>query len=135
MSTDTGTATAAVSKIANVIVPVRDQDAMLAFYTEKLGLELRADVPFGNGERWIEVAPTRSETAIALAPPGPSGESGGRETGITLQTDDIEGYRNRLDSAGVDIDAEVSRMGDPVPPLCWFRDPEGNSLMLVEVTA
>ena len=92
-------------------------------------------MPFGNGERWIEVAPPRSETAIALAPPGPSGESGGRETGITLQTDDIEGYRDRLDSAGVDVDAEVSRMGDPVPPLCWFRDPEGNSLMLVEVTA
>ena len=34
MTPDTDTATAAVSKIANVIVPVRDQDAMLAFYTE-----------------------------------------------------------------------------------------------------
>jgi catechol 2,3-dioxygenase-like lactoylglutathione lyase family enzyme len=135
MTPDTDTDTATVSKIANVIVPVRDQDAMLAFYTEKLGLELRADVPFGNGERWIEVAPSGSETVIAIAPPGPSGESGGRQTGITLQTDDIEGYRDRLAAAGVDVDDEVSRMGDPVPPLCWFRDPEGNSLMVVEVTA
>ena len=32
---------------------------------------------------------------------------------------------------GVDVDAEVSRMGDPVPPLFWLRDPEGNSLMVV----
>ena len=135
MTPDTDTATATVSKIANVIVPVRDQDAMLAFYTEKLGLELRADVPFGNGERWIEVAPSGAETVIAISPPGPSGESGGRQTGITLQTDDIDGYRDRLAAAGVDVDDEVSRMGDPVPPLCWFRDPEGNSLMVVEVTA
>jgi hypothetical protein len=31
----------------------------------------------------------------------------------------------------VDVDAEVSRMGDPVPPLFWLRDPEGNTLMVV----
>ena len=36
-----------------------------------------------------------------------------------------------LKEAGVDVDAEVSRMGDPVPPLFWLRDPEGNSLMVV----
>ena len=133
MATDT-TTTATVSRIANVIVPVRDQDAMLAFYTEKLGLEKRADVPFGNGERWIEVAPAGTETVIAICPPGPNGTTGDKETGITLQTDDIEGYRDRLAEAGVDVDAEVSRMGDPVPPLCWFRDPEGNRLLVVEVS-
>jgi hypothetical protein len=33
---------------------------------------------------------------------------------------------------GVDVDAEVSRMGDPVPPLFWFRDPDGDALMVVE---
>ena len=131
MATDTETTTATVSKIANVIVPVSDQDAMLAFYTEKLGLEKRADVPFGNGERWIEVAPSGSETVIAICPPGPSNQSGGKETGITLQTDDIEAYRDRLAAAGVDVDDEVSRMGDPVPPLLWLRDPEGNVLMVV----
>ena len=134
MTTDTDTSTAAVSRIANVIIPVRDQDAMLAFYTEKLGLENRADVPFGNGDRWIEVAPAGSDTVIALCPPGPSGQSGDKETGITLQTDDIEAYRDRLAAGGVDVDDEVSRMGDPVPPICWFRDPEGNRLMVVEVT-
>lgn len=131
--TDTDTTTATVSRIANVIIPVRDQDAMLAFYTEKLGLGQRADVPFGNGDRWIEVAPAQAETVIALCPPGPGNEAGGRQTGITLQTDDIEAYRSRLAADGVDVDDEVSRMGDPVPPLCWFRDPEGNRLLLVEV--
>ena len=33
----------------------------------------------------------------------------------------------------MDVDAAVSRFGDPVPPLFWFRDPENNTLMVVEV--
>jgi catechol 2,3-dioxygenase-like lactoylglutathione lyase family enzyme len=129
----TTTRTATVSQVANIIVPVRDQDSMLDFYTGKLGLERRADVPFGNGDRWIEVAPEGAQTPIALCPPGPNGQAGGKDTGITLQVADIEAYRDQLAADGVDVDAEVSRMGDPVPPLCWFRDPEGNTLMVVEV--
>jgi catechol 2,3-dioxygenase-like lactoylglutathione lyase family enzyme len=128
------TTTTAVSQVANVIIPVADQDAQLAFYTDKLGLEKRADVPFGNGERWIEVAPSASaQTPIALCPPGPGNESGGRQTGITLQTDDIAAYHALLEERGVDVDEEVSIMGEPVPPIFWLRDPEGNSLMVVEV--
>jgi catechol 2,3-dioxygenase-like lactoylglutathione lyase family enzyme len=121
-----------VSKVANVIVPVADQDRMLEFYTETLGLEKRADVPFGDGNRWIEVAPAGAETPIAICPPGPNAPAGGRETGITLQTDDIDGYHAQLKERGVDVDAEVSRYGGPVPPLFWFRDPEGNTLMVAE---
>ena len=37
-----------------------------------------------------------------------------------------------LKSRGVDVDAEVSRMGGPVPPMFWFRDPTGHTLMVVE---
>jgi catechol 2,3-dioxygenase-like lactoylglutathione lyase family enzyme len=133
MTTDTKTVR--VSKVANVIVPVDDQDGMLAFYTQKLGLEKRADVPFGDeeGNRWIEVAPSGAETPIAIPPPGPNGKAGGKDTGITLQTDDIDALHAQLEGRGVDVDAEVSRMGDPVPPLFWLRDPEGNTLMVVEV--
>jgi predicted enzyme related to lactoylglutathione lyase len=128
------TTTTTISRLANVIIPVADQDRMLAFYTEALGLEKRADVPFGNGDRWIEVAPAGAETPIALCPPGPGGETGGKETGITLQTDDIEAYHGQLAARDVDVDAEVSRMGDAVPPMFWFSDPEGNRLMVVEVS-
>jgi predicted enzyme related to lactoylglutathione lyase len=122
-----------VSKLANVIVPVADQDGALRFYTEVIGLETRADVPFGDGNRWIEVAPAGAETPIAICPPGPDGNTGGRDTGISLQTGDIDAYHAHLKDRGVDVDAEVSRYGDPVPPLFWFRDPEGNTLMVVEV--
>jgi predicted enzyme related to lactoylglutathione lyase len=122
-----------VSKVANVIIPVADQDRALEFYTETLGLEKRIDVPMGDAGRWIEVAPSGADTPIAICPPGPSGSAGGKETGITLQTDDIDGYHAQLKERGVDVDAEVSRYGDPVPPLFWFRDPESNTLMVVEV--
>ena len=40
-----------------VIVPVSDQDRAIEFYVETLGFEKRADIPFGGGERWVEVAP------------------------------------------------------------------------------
>ena len=120
-----------VNKINTVVIPVADQDAAIAFYVEKLGFEKRTDIPFGNGYRWVEVGPADVETTIALAPPPEGRPTGRRETGIGLQTDDIDAYHSELKAAGVDVDAEVSRMGDPVPPLFWLRDPEGNSLMVV----
>jgi predicted enzyme related to lactoylglutathione lyase len=120
-----------VAKIATVVVPVSDQDRVVAFYVEKLGFEKRIDVPFGNEYRWVEVAPGDAATTIALAPPPEGKPSGNRETGITLYTEDIDGLHAELQAGGVDVDAEISRMGDPVPPLFWLRDPEGNSLMVV----
>jgi catechol 2,3-dioxygenase-like lactoylglutathione lyase family enzyme len=130
------TTTTRVSRVANVFIPVADQDGMVEFYTDVLGLEKRADIPFGDEVegRWVEVVPSGGETPIALCPPGPNNEAGGKDTGIGLQTDDIDGYHAQLKGHGVDVDDEVSRMGDPVPPLFWLRDPEGNQLMVVEVT-
>jgi len=65
-----------VVKINTVVVPVADQDAAIAFYTDKLGLEKRVDIPFGNGYRWVEVGPANAETTIAIAPP-PEGKPTG----------------------------------------------------------
>src|ERR1700730_7282519 len=58
-----------VSQIGTVMVPVSDQDRAIEFYVEKLGFEKRADVPFGGGERWVEVAPAGAATTLALVPP------------------------------------------------------------------
>jgi catechol 2,3-dioxygenase-like lactoylglutathione lyase family enzyme len=120
-----------VDKIATCIVPVADVDRAIEFYTAKLGFEKRIDVPFGGDYRWVEVAPEGAETTIALAPPREGDPVGNRETGISLYTKDIDGYHAQLKADGVDVDDEVSRMGGPVPPLLWFRDPEGNTLMVV----
>jgi catechol 2,3-dioxygenase-like lactoylglutathione lyase family enzyme len=124
-----------ISKLGVVCIAVENQDQMIDFYVDTLGFEKRADVPFGNGYRWVEVAPEGADTTIALAPPPPDTPTGNAETGIGLQTTDIESVHADLKAAGVDVDDEISRMGDPVPPLLWFRDPEGNKLMVVEVPA
>jgi catechol 2,3-dioxygenase-like lactoylglutathione lyase family enzyme len=121
-----------VNKIATVVVPVSDQEGTVEFYVEKLGFEKRVDVPFEEGYRWIEVALGDEVTTVALAPPPPGKPTGNRETGISLQTDDIDAFHAQLKAGGVDVDPEVSRMGDPVPPLFWLRDPEGNTLMVVQ---
>jgi catechol 2,3-dioxygenase-like lactoylglutathione lyase family enzyme len=129
------TTTARTHKIGTVCIPVSDQDKMLDFYVDTLGFEKRADVPFGNGYRWIEVAPAGADTTIALAPPPEGTPTGGMQTGITLQTHDIDAEHAALKAGGADVDDEVSRMGDPVPPILWFRDPENNVLMIIEVPA
>jgi catechol 2,3-dioxygenase-like lactoylglutathione lyase family enzyme len=121
-----------VEKIATVIVPVADQDRAIGFYVDKLGFEKRVDIPFGGSYRWVEVAPGGAATTIALAPPPPEGEAPGkRQTGISLYADDIDGYHAQLKADGVDVDDEISRMGDPVPPMFWLRDPEDNVLLVV----
>jgi catechol 2,3-dioxygenase-like lactoylglutathione lyase family enzyme len=125
-------ATASITKIANVVIPVNDVDAQLAFYTEKLGCDLISDTPFGGEYRWVEVAFPGTETHIAIAPPGPNGTAGNRETGICLSSDDVVATHAALRDAGVDVDAEISSMGAPVPDMFWLRDPEGNSLLVVQ---
>jgi catechol 2,3-dioxygenase-like lactoylglutathione lyase family enzyme len=114
-----------------VCVPTPDQDSAIAFY-EALGFEKRTDIPFGGGYRWVEVYPPEGTAGIALAPPPPGADVSPAETGITLFTGDIDATHAELLARGVDVDAEVSRMGDPVPPMFWFRDPTGHTLMVVE---
>jgi catechol 2,3-dioxygenase-like lactoylglutathione lyase family enzyme len=124
------TTTTRIGAINLVMVPSPDQDRSIDFY-ESLGFEKRTDVPFGDSYRWVEVYPPSGTTGIALAPPRP-GDPTGIETGISLTTDDIDATHTELKALGVDVDAEVSRMGDPVPPMFWFRDPDGNRLMVVQ---
>jgi catechol 2,3-dioxygenase-like lactoylglutathione lyase family enzyme len=123
-----------LNKIGVVVVPITDQERAIEFYTEKLGFELRADVPVADAYRWVEVGPAGQDTTLAIVQPPPGKPAGNVETGIGLQTDDIDGVHADLKAKGVDVDAEVSRMGGPVPPIFWFRDPDGNTLMVVEVS-
>jgi predicted enzyme related to lactoylglutathione lyase len=123
--------TSKIGEIGLVAVPSDDVDKQIEFY-ESLGFEKRTDVPFGGQYRWVEVYPPSGTTGIALAPPPPGSEAGSKETGIILNTNDIDATHAELKAKGVDVDAEVSRMGDPVPPMFWFRDTEGNSLLIVQ---
>jgi catechol 2,3-dioxygenase-like lactoylglutathione lyase family enzyme len=126
--TDTGSH---ITGVRTVAVPVADQDRALEFYVEKLGFEIRMDAAYGEGQRWIEVAPKGSATSIALAPSGASYPAG-IDTGVRLTTDDAAADHADLLARGVDADAEVI----PYPvPMFSFRDPDGNRLVLVEQPA
>src|SRR5436309_2829913 len=122
-----------ITQVGVAMVPVTDQDRAIEFYTQKLGLELRSDTPFGDGNRWVEVAPAGAQTRISLVvPPDGEGQSTGVEAGVAFSTNDVDADHAELRSRGVDVDAEIMRMGDPVPPMFWFRDQDGNRLLIVQ---
>ena len=120
-----------LGSLSLVILETPDQDGAIAFY-ESLGFEKRTDIPMGDTYRWVEVYPPSGPTGIALAPPREGTEVSPKETGIVLSTDDIDATHAQFKALGVDADAEVARMGGPVPPMFWFRDPSGHTLMVVE---
>jgi catechol 2,3-dioxygenase-like lactoylglutathione lyase family enzyme len=120
-----------VSQVGTVMIPVSSQDQALEFYVGKLGFEKRSDIPFGDGDRWVEVAPAGGETTLALVLPR-EGESAGINTRVAFSSKDIEADHASLLAQGIDADEEVMRMGDPVPPMFFFNDPEGNRFLMVQ---
>jgi catechol 2,3-dioxygenase-like lactoylglutathione lyase family enzyme len=138
-----GTAPSLISRLQLVVIPASDQDRSLAFY-ESLGFEARNDTPFGDGYRWVEVYPPGGSAGIALVPPPPDGPTA-VQTGIILNTDDIDAAHAQMRSSGIDVDAEIARPGAPAqvrigaveligpePPMFYFRDPDGNALLVVQ---
>jgi catechol 2,3-dioxygenase-like lactoylglutathione lyase family enzyme len=113
-----------ITRIGTVLVPVSDQDRALRFFTETLGFETRIDGEFGEGERWIEVAPPGAETTIALVD--------SQANVVSFATGDAEAAHAELRALGVDTDAEVMRLGEGVPPMFTFRDRDGNRYRVVE---
>jgi catechol 2,3-dioxygenase-like lactoylglutathione lyase family enzyme len=118
-----------ISGVHTVGVPVTDQERALEFYVGKLGFEKRMDASFGPGQRWLEVAPPGAVTTIALVPTR-EGVPTGVETGIRFTSEDAEADHADLTARGVDAD-EVLKFGGGVPPMFYFRDPDGNRLVIV----
>ena len=120
-----------ITQVGRVMVPVADQDDAISFYTEKLGFSLAMDVPFGDGERWVEVAPPGGGAAVALVPP--RGEyQPGHMTGIALSSPDPRADHAELKQKGVQVDEELMGGEGNVPLLFMLRDGDGNHLMIVE---
>jgi catechol 2,3-dioxygenase-like lactoylglutathione lyase family enzyme len=131
-----------INLVQLVTIPTSDQSRSLEFYSS-LGFDVRADFPWGDGHRWIEVYPPGASTGLALVPAGP--DPTGVRTGIILNTTDIDTAHRRMTALGIDVDADIARIGSPAkarigaveqaepqPPMFWFRDPDGNELLLVE---
>lgn len=124
------TTTAMTASLATAMFSVADQDAALAFYTDRLGWEVRGDQRFGpdGAYRWLEVAPPGSVARLALNPPM-GGEAGGSAIGV--EVDDVLAEHARLTAVGgIDLDPEPVQM--PGAPLLFaLRDPDGNHIWIV----
>jgi catechol 2,3-dioxygenase-like lactoylglutathione lyase family enzyme len=121
-----------LTQVGRVCVTVADTDRAIDFYVDKLGFEKVVDAPMGDAGRWVEVAVAGTPTTIALAPPPPGQTAGGSQTGICIDTSDVDADYAALKAAGADVDDEVTRWGGPIPPMFWVRDPDGNSLIVVQ---
>jgi catechol 2,3-dioxygenase-like lactoylglutathione lyase family enzyme len=124
---------------------VHDQDEALAFYTDKLGLELRDDVtvPELGNFRWLTVAVPGQDVAVALvAIPGPPVfdeetrkqiegiVSKGAAGGLMFSTDDCQASFEELKARGVEFLQEPTKQ--PYGIDASFRDPSGNQARLVQ---
>jgi catechol 2,3-dioxygenase-like lactoylglutathione lyase family enzyme len=135
-------------RIANAQLWVHDQDEALAFYTEKLGMEVRSDVtlPEMGDFRWLSVGPAGQDdfSIVLMAIPGPPVMDGqtadevrnlmskGFAGTVFLTTDDVRGDYEELKGRGVEFtEAPEER---PYGIDSGFRDPSGNALRLTQVT-
>jgi len=134
-------------KLSNAQLWVHDQQEALDFYTEKVGMEVRADVtvPELGNFRWLTVAPPgQADVSIVLmAIPGPpvmdagTGEqvrnlmAKGFAGTIFLTTEDIHADYERLKAAGVEFSEEPEDR--PYGIDSGFRDPSGNSIRLTQL--
>jgi catechol 2,3-dioxygenase-like lactoylglutathione lyase family enzyme len=121
-----------LEQVGRVCVTVTDTDRAIDFYVHTLGFEKTVDMPMGDAGRWVEVALPGAPTTIALAPPPPGTAAGGSQTGICIDTSNVDADHATLKAAGAEVDDEVSRYGGPVPPMFWVRDPDANSLIVVQ---
>ncbi len=134
-------------KIANAQLWVHDQDEALAFYTEKLGFEVRADVspPEMQGFRWLTVSPPGQEdvSIVLMAIPGPPMfepetvrqinelMAKGCAGTVFLSTDDCQASFEELKGRGVEFVDEP--YDTPYGIDSSFRDPSGNHFRLTQV--
>jgi catechol 2,3-dioxygenase-like lactoylglutathione lyase family enzyme len=136
-----------LKSLTNVQVWVHDQDEALAFYTEKLGLELREDVtvPEMGNFRWLSVGvPGQDVSIVLMAIPGPPvfeeetrkkiGDlmAHGASGGLFFSTDDVQGTYEELKKRGVEFQQEPTEQ--PYGVDAGFRDPSGNSMRMAQLT-
>jgi catechol 2,3-dioxygenase-like lactoylglutathione lyase family enzyme len=135
-----------LKQLANVQVWVHDQDEALAFYTDKLGLELREDVtvPEMGNFRWLTVGVPGQDVSITLmAVPGPpvfdadtrdqlkALMAKGAAGGLFFSTDDCQASYEELKSRGVEFQQEPTEQ--PYGIDAGFRDPSGNQMRMAQM--
>jgi catechol 2,3-dioxygenase-like lactoylglutathione lyase family enzyme len=127
----TGT-TQHIPGVGTVYLAVSDQDRALRFYRDMLGFEVRTDTDFGEGFRWIEVAPAGAYTVIALvSPTGEDDPQPGGRAPFGFDTPNLAAAIAEFSSRGVEFEDVMGGDGS-APPMAYLRDLDGNRILLVE---
>jgi lactoylglutathione lyase len=118
-----------IDGVRAVSIPVSDQDAALAFYTQTLGCEVVRDVIRPDGGRWIELSPGGA-TVVTLEPLAAAAT---RYDGILVRfaTRDAASAHAALRAAGVEVGDLLHWPG--APPIFALLDPDGNRLSITEI--
>ncbi|MGI0033197.1 MAG: VOC family protein [Nitrososphaeraceae archaeon] len=127
-----------INTIGGIVIMVSDQAQAVKFYTEKIGFDIRLNVPFYGG-KWIEVAPKDSESTLSIMEPNSQMMSPeelerakktiGRNTGIWFFSSDIQSTYEELKSKGVDITKPEKQEWGGI--LSLVKDLDGNIFTLL----
>ena len=127
-----------IDTIGGVVIMVSDQARAVKFYAEKVGFDIRLNVPFFGG-KWIEIAPKDSESTLSIMEPNPqlmtpeeleiARKNIGRNTGVWFYTSDIQSTYEDLKSKGVDITKPEKQEWGGIMSL--VKDLDGNVFTLL----
>ncbi len=127
-----------INSIGGVVVMVSDQAQAVKFYTEKIGFDIRLNVPFYGG-KWIEVAPKDSESTLSIMEPNSqmmspeelesAKKKKGKNTGVWFFSSDIQSTYEELKAKGVDISKPEKQEWGGI--LSQVKDLDGNIFTLL----
>ena len=109
-------------------IPTKDQDAALAFYTEKLGFKVVTDQPMGGGQRWIELRVGNSDSRVVLFTPDGQQDRIGTQFNGAFACDNVEQTYAELKARGVEFMGEPKK--EPWGTFAVFVDPDGNQFVM-----
>jgi catechol 2,3-dioxygenase-like lactoylglutathione lyase family enzyme len=109
-------------------IPVRNQDASLEFYTNKLGFKVITDSPFDGRQRWIELGLPRAETKLVLFTAQGQESMIGGFMNVTFMADDVEATAREMKARGVEFVQEPQKADWGTAAI--FKDRDGNQFVL-----
>ena len=117
-----------IKAVKFVSVYVSDQDAALAFYTQKLGFTVVTDQPMGPGARWIELKIPGAETGVVIVKPMMPEHRIGGFMNMSFVADDVQRTYDELSARGVEFvqPPKTEQWGTSA----IFKDPDGNTFVL-----